>query len=102
MKYGYISKMLDHIDRDNDNNVISNLREANYSQNNANRSKVKNSSSKYIGVYKPKGRKKWRAVVSIEGKMVCLGSFNTEEEAAQVRDKKAKKLHGEFVNLNFE
>ena len=44
---------------------------------------IKGYSSKYVGVYySDKGINRWRATTSVNGKVVSLGSFNTEERAS--------------------
>jgi len=99
MEYGYVPKELDHVDQDKDNNAISNLRIATSSQNNMNKSKSGTGFNKYIGV--GRGARKWQATITVRGRRIYIGSFDTEEEAALARDKKAKELHGEFAVLNF-
>lgn len=74
---------VDHIDGNKQNNHFSNLRFASLSQNNRNKKKRVNKSSKYIGVYFDKSRNKWKATIRIE-KNIHLGYFNTEEDAYDV------------------
>jgi len=68
---------IDHIDGDKGNNRICNLREATRSQNCANRRK--------IGVGLPKGvqrnANRFQAVITVNGKRKCLGSYLSPEEA---------------------
>ncbi len=59
-----------------------------------------NSTSQYRGVCKPKGRNKWRASVKVDGKMLQIGAFNCEIEAAKAYDQKVKEL-GLPNKLNF-
>jgi hypothetical protein len=69
-----------------------------------NRDKFSNSkfSSKYKGVIHRKDNNKWRARIRKNNRLIDLGSFETEEEAARVYDAKAKILFGEFACLNFK
>lgn len=112
------SKILgDHKDGNGLNNQRSNLRIVNKYQNARNRTSVKNSSSKYLGVTFHKNRRVkyitkdgtikesiskegWNAIIRIDGKNKHLGSFKNETEAAIVYNKVASKLFGEFANLN--
>jgi len=91
----------DHIDGDGLNNVKLNLRVCSHKENSRNKRSRKNSSSNYLGVafYKPKP---WKAQIRVDNKLINLGSFNTEIEAAMVYDEAAKKYFGEFANLNFK
>lgn len=92
---GYIPKQIDHKDRVRHNNTWSNLREATSTQNHANRSKNKNSVSKYKGVSKHT-HGKWQAQTKVNGKNVHLGCYNTELGAARVYNKFMRELHGEY------
>lgn len=93
-------KFIDHIDGNGLNNRRSNLRFANSSQNQANKSKQKTpSSSQFKGVCKtPSG--KWRAEVTCNKVVYRLGLFQTEMEAALAYDAKAKELFGEYAKTN--
>ncbi len=93
---------VDHIDHDGLNNVRSNLRIANYRLNNHNVRPHAESSSKFVGVCWHKKDKKWQAQIAVNGKQTYLGQFNTEREAALVRDEYAKKHYGEFAYLNLK
>jgi HNH endonuclease/AP2 domain/Zinc-finger double-stranded RNA-binding len=100
------SDMIDHIDCNTLNNQRSNLRILTATQNSQNKhkSKLPSSSSKYIGVSYDKSRNKWKSGIKLNGKTINLGRFNTELEAAQIRDKKAIELNssGETCfKLNF-
>lgn len=89
----YIGRLIvDHINGDRLDNRRSNLRIVTHTQNSLNRSSHKGSSSQYIGVSYYNRLKKWVSRATINGKEVHLGSFDTELEAAQVRETKIKEL----------
>lgn len=94
--------MFDHKDRDTLNNQKYNLRPTDYSLNAANRTKIKGTSSKYRGVTWHKRDNKWQASIQINGRSRHLGYFTYEINAAKSYDKAAKRLFGEFANLNFQ
>lgn len=81
-------ELIDHKDQNGLNNQRSNLRLATKSQNNTNKIKKENSTSKYIGVHLSSTKIKgvtyqyWKAKIIIDGSRVHLGSFKTESEAA--------------------
>jgi hypothetical protein len=91
---------LDHIDRNPDNNKISNLRPATFQQNMANRV-FRRAVSGYIGVCWREKRGKFSATHYAAGQCKHLGYYATAEEAALVRDEAAKMAHGSFAILNF-
>jgi hypothetical protein len=88
--------MIDHKNHNPLDNRRSNLRYCDYSQNNANRRST--GSSKYLGVHLKNGRPV--AQIKTNNKVLYLGSYNTEEDAALAYNEAANKYHGEFANLN--
>jgi hypothetical protein len=81
--------VVDHKDRDGQNNRWENLREATTSQNCINTTRA--------GV-NPRRNGKWRARATlVDGKRIHLGDFNSREEAVQARAEKHRELHGEFA-----
>jgi hypothetical protein len=92
---------IDHIDRDRQNNCWANLRNATLSENRANIACRSGGTSGFLGVHWHKRDCNWHAMLSKNGKRVYLGSFIDEQMAAKAYDEAAKRLHGEFANLNF-
>lgn len=74
---------IDHINRINTDNIVTNLRPLTRSHNSMNRGPTRGSASKYKGVHKHTGHWKWR-VCSHEpgGKTVHIGFFELEGDAA--------------------
>jgi len=83
-------------------NRRQNLRNCTHAQNMKNRKKSSRNTSGYTGVYWNKGAKKWQAYIRADGKTLYLGLFENAEEAARVRDAKARELRGEFARMNFK
>lgn len=94
-------EMVDHINGDAMDNRRSNLRLCSAADNSRNRKRHKNKVGKYKGTYFLRDRKKWQAHIRINYKLVWLGRYNTEEDAARAYDTAAKKHFGEFARLNF-
>lgn len=97
---------VDHINGDGLDNRRNNLRIATKQQNGFNRNKNKERngkkcSSKYKGVGWHTRDKLWYAQNKNNYKMIHLGYFKSEEEAARAYDRKAKELFGEYAKLNF-
>lgn len=93
----------DHKDHNGLNNQRLNLRIATRKQNGKNRTTKGNGSSKYRGVVliKEALQKTWRVWIKADGIKKYLGRYKNEEQAALAYDIAAKKLHGEWANLNF-
>lgn len=100
---GYMPECIDHSDGDTLNNKISNLREATYAQNSANRKARIGTTSKYKGVNKTKPSKNgriWTALIRSNNKLRYIGRFHTENAAALAYNREAVRQHGEFARLN--
>ena len=91
---------LDHIDGDRLNNKITNLRIANKQQNAWNRLPRKNVTSLYKGVSWDKVRNKWAVYIKVDGKVVNLGRYLLEEDAAEAYNKAAIAHFNGFGRLN--
>jgi len=91
--------IIDHKNMNPLDNRKCNLRVCNHSQNHCNSYKSWGSSS-YKGVTWNKGRSKWYAHITKNYKLIHLGVFFFEVDAAKAYNEAAKKLHGEYVRLN--
>jgi len=101
LPFSYVDdRQIDHKDRDDLNNTKCNLRICTQSRNLANNNGHRKNplSSQYKGVRKRYQR--WCAQISVNGVTKNIGTFDTEIEAADAYNKKAKDLWGEFAVLN--
>jgi hypothetical protein len=82
----------------------SELRLCRQSENAMNRRKAGNCSSRFKGVSWDKARGKWRArmVSRQSGRLIHLGYFGDEVQAATAYDEAARFQYGEFALTNFE
>ena len=87
----------DHIDRNELNNLESNLRPATASENSQNRKRNSNNTSGVIGVGWDKNCQKWVARIKIQGHSIYLGSFINKDEAIITRLKAEQKYFKEFA-----
>jgi hypothetical protein len=91
-------KDVDHINNNGLDNRRCNLRICSHAQNMRNRKiKAHNNTSGFKGVSWFKRLRKWRASIS----PTTIGYFDSKEEAAKAYDEAAKKLFGEFANINY-
>ena len=95
MHYGDLScnEVIDHIDRNKQNNKIENLRKANVFINNQNQGHRKNNTSGYKGVSWSKQKSKWRATITVNRCHRHLGFFVTKEEAFECYQRAKAMLH---------
>ena len=95
--HNYYPKFIDHIDGNNSNNSIENLRPTTVPQNQWNRKLDSRNTSGIKGVCWDKKRNKWTSYVKKHGKNVYLGRFNTIQEAEKAVKIGRITLHGEFA-----
>lgn len=94
-------KIVDHADRNVLNNKKENLRNCSNAENLRNKGLQSNNTSGFKGVYWNKNRNKFQAQIKFNGKNFYLGLYNTLQEGAEVYDRAATELHGDFAKLNF-
>ena len=95
-------RYIDHIDHNGLNNTRGNLRICSTSQNAMNRRSARGCSSQYKGVSFNKRAGKFVAYITVNGKILYLGYYIDEAEAAGAYDQAAKEHYKEFANLNFK
>ena len=87
---------VDHINGNGLDNHRVNLRVCTRQQNNGNQT-PKRHTSRFKGVYRPSGRRSWIARIMVNYRPIHLGSFDTEEAAAQAYQKAAEQHFGAFA-----
>lgn len=91
---------VDHKDCDGLNNQRSNLRPSNHRLNGANRRPKLGGSSLFKGVAWHKSNGKWIANIRVGDKLVHLGYYTNESDAARAYDNAALAAWGEHARLN--
>ena len=84
---------LDHINGVRSDNRLVNLREATSAENSQNHCLRNDNKSRYPGVHWHNRDKKWRAMVGINGRSICVGYFDDPETASIARNDAKAKLH---------
>lgn len=92
----HLPKQLDHIDRNPLNNRIENLRAADDSQQEANKSLRADNKSGFRGVFWNSQKKKWHSKI----KHQHIGFYSNIIAAALAYNEKAKDIFGDFAYLN--
>ena len=95
-----IRVQVDHINNNPLDNRKSNLRICTPSQNQQNRHLVKAGHSKFKGAHWDKRHEHWLGRIRVRGKVVYLGVFRTDVEAAKAYNEAASKYFGDFAKLN--
>lgn len=96
------SEDVDHVNGNGLDNRRENLRMATQAQNSRNARKRSPGTSRYKGVNKDAtSSPPWRARIRVNYRLICLGRFSTEEEAARAYDEAARRHFGEFACVNF-
>jgi hypothetical protein len=96
------NKDVDHRDGNGLNNQDENLRICTDSQNLANSKRRSDNTTGYKGVFLKKGKNKFRARITVNGKRINLGCFFTAAEANMVYQNAAQKYFGEFAYKNIQ
>ena len=107
LSYGsWPTQMVGHVDHNQKNNRLTNLRLTTHQLSARGRRKMKRkTSSRYKGVSKHVRKYRairWYAHVQLpDGRGKHVGSFKTEREAARAYDAAASEAYGKFAKLNF-
>lgn len=97
-----IMGLVDHRDRNSLNNQRENLRSCTVAQNNQNRGKKRaKARSRYKGVAWTPHMQQWRARITLNKKLIHLGYFFDEADAARAYDEAARTCFGAFACPNF-
>ena len=94
-------KGVDHVNHDGLDNRRRNLRPVTPAQNSANRRPNRDHSSAFKGVGWEKDSRRWRASMRVNGRLISLGRFADESDAAHAYDAAALAAWGEYACLNF-
>ncbi len=92
----------DHINHNGLDNRKANLRLCTPQQNSFNQRPSHNSTSKYKGVYWNSEARKWHAEIRHNGRLIHIGYYDYEQDAAIAYDDYAIELFGEFAWLNHQ
>lgn len=96
------AQLVDHVNGDTTDNRRCNLRLCDDFGNHRNaRKQRKPSASRFKGVAWMKHMGRWQARITVNGKKLFLGYFDSDEAGARAYDEAARKHHGAFACVNF-
>lgn len=98
MHYGWLPKLIDHVNGNKTDNRIENLRQATPQQNQHNAKRRVDNKSGVKGVIWRKDSRKWRADIQVNGKRRSLGCFDSIENAKEFIMLTREMLHENFAN----
>ena len=94
-------KLVDHINGDRRDNRRGNLRGATKSTNAMNSPLPSDNKTGYKGIIRrtdyPYKTPRWRAIITVDGKRIGLGTFRSIEEAGKARKLAEEKYFGEYA-----
>ena len=93
-----VPALLDHVDRNRQNNALRNLRPASPTDNAGNSSLPRHNTSGLKGASLNRKSGKWHAQIKVKGKQTYLGRFDTAAEAHAVYLAAAKLHFGGFAH----
>lgn len=97
--YGeFPNKQIDHINGNGSDNRIANLRLATMNENQFNKKLAKNNTSGVKGITWDKYKKKWKAYIGFNNKLISLGYYETIEMAKDKLYKARIKYHKNYAN----
>lgn len=96
-EYGYLPRIIDHINGNKDDNRIENLRECTFSENCYNSKISRCNKSGIKGVRFRPEYKSWVAQITVNGEQIHLGSFKSKEAAIKAR----KEAEENYFNQSF-
>lgn len=98
MHHGRMPKTIDHIDGNQFNNKIDNLRECSISENMFNSIRPSSNKSGVKGVFWHKHLERWYVSLCVKGKSKYIGVFKDLEKAKYAIEKHRGEFHGSFTN----
>ncbi len=96
---GKIPAEVDHKNGITNNNSWSNLRQASRSENCRNARRYSNNKSGHKGVYWHARSQRWVAKITVNKKVIQLGTFVEKSEAVRIRKQATLQYHGEFARI---
>jgi hypothetical protein len=100
MLNGYLPEVVDHIDRDRQNDKRENLRASNYQKNQYNTKLRKDNRSGTKGVTWDNRNSKWTVNITFNKKQKYLGRYDDLELAVLVANEAREKFHGKHARYN--
>lgn len=91
---------IDHANGNKYDNRKNNLRLCSHAENLRNQKKQENKTSIYKGVCWNKAKNKWKSYIGFNSKLINIGYFDSEIDAAKSYNLAAVKYHGEFARIN--
>jgi HNH endonuclease/AP2 domain len=95
--HGYLPRCVDHINGNQADNRIENLRGATHAQNGWNSKRPTTNTSGVKGVWFDKSRNKWACEVKVSNKKHFIGRYDSFKDAVVNLEKYRKEVHLEFT-----